>query len=744
MLVRRSFRRLPVRPRRLHAEQLEARIVLDQHGFLDVSLGAEHRDLLADGLSEVSEMFRYFENSLPFQEELQVVRDSVGNTIQFASQLDIPVAVANALQPTLDSLQNAAEITTDQVVAVLESGANVVRAVGGLVDDTLDEVQFDVQIAVQDTLNNLTMRVDRVANQLGVAIEDTLTSAQSVADATIDLTFGIFVEAGGQLSDAVNPERLFVLRDFGVRVGNRIAADVGDTVELAVGFLGGNGVVEQLTGNVERVVQLSTAVAGTVGGTTLEMINSVLPEQLLDIQTIENQFVAAFDIESQIGDWSPTSDPGFSLSGPLAGDTEPTVIATGGFAELENFTHIEPEKVLQAFDQFGATIANLAESPVLDIPVPFLKDSRFGRVLKLRDAYFDAIAPLRDATTNVATFATAQAVELVSIVGKSYDAATETLTYEIEMDMGPIVTPASVAWQGAAGALRQVVADAQSAVTSSSRLAFNLGFRLADEVVGAGQFVADRVRLTSNVVHESQQFAAEALYGMVGLAVGMASVVGDHDLQVDLINPNTGAATFGLTELNVGLANPTSLVPGGPTLSGASDFVLDNLAAVDDWLDLPSAASIIARIEDPVSVAINLVESNLGDLVNFKQFSLQDLADAFRDPEQLVSRLQSVITDELSFLRTRFEEMINQQVERLVSEVRETIEQLEDTYDELVSLQWLSALIDQDFDASLGGFDVSLITKYEANRQEVQTALELTYAFNHGTYKSSEGRSQAI
>ena len=267
------------------------------------------------------------------------------------------------------------------------------------------------------------------------------------------------------------------------------------------------------------------------------------------------------------------------------------------FAAVEPFTDITSNQVVHLINQIATGFDQLARSPVLGVPLPFVQGFTVGAAMDpgsaIRTTLFShlttvVVDPDTGISTYVPTFATAQELvaQLAAIlqvppsnIDPQYDPTTGGLTFTVRFTVtNPSATLPFSVDRGDLGLELQTTAATVTA-DASTTLAFTFGTTLVHS--GAPLLSGEQTVQANGVLSADAHFTLSTDAGAPVLVTVSASSTVDNHTPLDLVaDVNAALAAAGVGSVVAGLNTPNPMLtgtipaPSSGRLLGASKFTL--------------------------------------------------------------------------------------------------------------------------------------------------------------------------
>ncbi len=367
------------RRRTLLFELLEDRRMLS---LTPADLTSEQRDVLQAGLESLVDWADELDGHGLMAMGLPVAGQTLGLSLDFGSALRVGL-----FEPVEDYFDTDPTPTTAELVDVLQGltatygDLNITvdpgSVQGGLKSDPGgDRLEFELTFQAQRNLVSHTSLGPR-GDAMGLLFDPIITTDLEVA-AQFDFRFGIDVASG------IDPEDAFFVAVNSLEMTAEVDP-ISPQGDFLVGFYDAKVVAGTL--NLDAALAIDIAAAGSVAGDPI-LWRELDEMDLVDLVTFTPSGTAT-------GDLTLTADPfaGFT-PGPfltISFQTNdpfdpPELTFSADFDDLLPFTNLSVHSALGVVEQLGWWFDQARHTPLFDVLLPLLGNSRFGDEVPLGDA----------------------------------------------------------------------------------------------------------------------------------------------------------------------------------------------------------------------------------------------------------------------------------------------------------------------------------------------------------------------
>lgn len=719
----------------LSPETLEQRYLLDAGGLCDITFDDAQTDAIRNGTEQLSAFFDNVESLDVFAQRLNLFYQQDSQPFSLGSQLDLGDTFRSAIvDPTASYLSAASSPTSLGLANQLRSQSLVDSAVGGETSNGPSSLLFDVEFGDSVTINDFRLGLNTIGEVLGVELDQEVSGDLTIS-LGVELTYGVTLDSDGLIDGSRDLQDIFFIDDLRVTLG--VDATLSGAFAAQVGFLDvmANVDTQDFTADMDVILSVDEAFQDENGRTRLSDLTAGFEAlSLVDVETVVNEVNGELAFDVAVGQWEFDGTPEIMIQGDLVGE-EITATSNADYdLATTPFRNINASVVALGADAVGGWFNGLVGAGVLNTAVPF-STARMGDLLPVSSGYSALSAELRDAD-GLPTFDSAQTFSLGDSTLSGYDPATQTLLYDVSLDLGASEIELPISLGQAVGPINGLAASNTQTLSSAATATFTLGVDLSELVEAefgvAGEKSTDshapseaitvsNFRFTGSVLQDASGISGEALYGILGLDIGDISVQGGPTILIE------STETKSVRELIAGLLDPEEILE--TTISGSTDITLQEISIGDSLFALPSNASIVLSKNDLTSNQVQFLPQNVGPLSQFSDLSFDHiLNDLLPAVEDFTRSFQDASANSLSIVRTDPSDIIDTRLDGFSNELQNRIDDYSEEASGLLSLQRLAPLLEQEFEFAAGNnVDIALMTSFDASGNDLRLDLDVTF-----------------
>lgn len=598
-------------------EKLEARWVLTGP-YVNAQLSQNDMDTLVAGLDGLSAYGRRLGDSGYYAEPLKGIRHQDGSpvTIGAGNPLGRPVddGVANPLRDYY-AVSQPADWDTDALLLQWDGEDLVTSIDGGLVDGVIDEVRFEVSLHYEYETTLLRWDFGTPGESLGFGIHQ---GGSVTAQVSVDVSyvFGIYLDPG------LNTEQRFFVRTLEYDTSLTLVA-AQQTFDMSIGILEVN--VPTVSVTAQALVHSGPNTNTANDTIRLSDLNSDYSFTLLATELSGNNIDATFDVAASIGNWRLASSPFFQMLGDFIG-VEPAITFSPGFEEVLLFNRITPDELVSGMERFGTWLSSLADVDAYDVPIPFTSSASMGSVVNVGQGMESYIGSLRD-SEGQPSFDFAQDFPYTDSL--DYDPDMDQLRYVIRKAL-PTQRVSTSDTRVSTNRLLGLDAQETAEIVADPDISYTLIFDLTAEAANfADRMLFDDLTITTELQPTASGFSGRAIYQSLGIDYTDAVLSGAYTVAANFGDPNPVYGPLSLNQLFERLNDQDLLLSERVTMTGSSELRITGLSVVDNLVGIAnSAASIIARVNDFATGAIDVNLENAPELAAFENLSSDFLLES--------------------------------------------------------------------------------------------------------------------
>ncbi len=597
-------------------EKLESRWVLTGP-YVNAQLSQDDMQALLTGLDGLSAYGERLGNSGFYAEPMRGVRNQDGTPVTIGSRnplgSSVEQGVANPLRDYYAVSQPPAW-NTDALLFQWNSGDLVTSIDGGLVDGVLDEVRFEINVHYEFEMNLLKWDFGTPGEALGFGLH---RGGGVTAQVAVDVSYSF----GVLLDPSLNIEQRFFVRSLEFDTAVTLVAEQ-HPFDLSIGILEANVPTVSLTAQV--LVHTGTDASNADDTVRLSDLNDDYSLTLFATELSRNNFNATYDVTASIGDWRLASSQFFQMVGSLIG-VDPAITFSPGFEEALLFNRITPDELVSSMERFGTWLSSLADIDAYDVDIPFTASASMGSVVDVGQGMEPYIGSMRGSDGRP-SFEFAQEFPYTDSI--HYDPVSDQLSYVVRQSL-PTQQTATSRTRIATNNLLALDTQEQAEIIADP----DISYQLIIDLTAEGAEMADRMLFDDLVVSTTLEptvsgFSGSALYQSLGLQFSDATLTGAYTVNANFGDPNPVYGPLSLNQLFERL-NDEDMLLSAIELQGTSELRLSGLSVDDGLLTLAnSAASVVARVTDINTGAIEIELQNAPELAPFQNLSSDALLDS--------------------------------------------------------------------------------------------------------------------
>ncbi len=350
----------------------------------------------------------------------------------------------NLIDPVRSLLESGGEITSDDIVGVLDGLGSVADgSVGGGVFDAAggQELRFDLLFSDQASLASIPLSFGEEAEALGLSADSdgTLTLEAGVS---FDFGFGV------SLDDSLGAGDAFFIRSDGLTLTGGFASAGSLSFGASVGFL--DVAVTDAVASLEISAEAALLNPdGDAGGrvTASELAGTALTD-LVSIEPGSAPYTLTLPISAEL-DGLAGVETIVELSGDVFSGEAPAVGTDADFSDFGSFINIDAINFGGLLDQLAGWFGDLGMSDVFSAEVPFT-GSTVGEILDFQAPLSLLVDAIISPESGEASFDSIQTLETVlsqvlggsddgstpGVAGVAYDVDSNEFTLTLRVEVG--------------------------------------------------------------------------------------------------------------------------------------------------------------------------------------------------------------------------------------------------------------------------------------------------------------------
>lgn len=723
----------------LSPEILEQRCMLDADGLCDVDLDPVQVESLRQGTEQLAGFFANLETLDAIARPLNLFTRRDAQPMSVGSWLDLEDTFQTAIvDPTAAYFSTAANPTSAGLTAQLQSQAIVDSVEGGETTSGPSSLLFNADFGDSVTINDFRIGLSTIGEVLGMELDQEV-SGDLTLRLGVELTYGVTLDTNGLIDNSRDLQDIFFVDDLRITLG--VDATLAGSFDAQVGFLDvvANVGTQDFTADMDVTISVDDAFQDAEGRTRLSDLTAGFDAlSLVQVETEVNEVhgVLAFDVA--VGPWEFEGTPEVTIGGSLVGEDITATANTDYESAAAPFRNIDASLMALGADAIGGWFDSFVAAGVLGTSIPF-STAEVGEILDIGTSYRNLTAGLRDAD-GLPSFESAQGFSLGQSTLSGFDPNTQTLLYDVVLDLDSSETDLPVSLNQAVGPINGLTTNGTQRLTSAAQATFTLGVDLSrsvepdfgvDSEKAAGSqspseaFSISDFQFNGSVTQDASSLVGEALYGILGLDIGDVSVQGGPTVALSIADSKS------VRELISGLVRPAGYFQ--TAISGSTDLVLQDIVVADNLVGLPSDASILLRKTDFSSNHLQFIPHNVGPLDLFSNLSFdQILGDLLPAIENFASSFQEATASSLSIVRTDPNDIIDTRLTGLSSQLNDQLENYSEQASGLLSLQRLAPLLEQEFEFGIGNHtEFAVKTSFDPDSNDLQLNLDVSFSGDH-------------